>query len=51
MSLLPFGAMNVVAALLSMQRQKNIVDLIKNILICALNINEGLSDLEWHEGE
>ncbi len=50
MTLLPFLALNVSVTLLSMQGQKAL-DFIKNILICVLKINEGLADLEWHEGE
>ncbi len=47
MSLLPFWALNVVVALLSMQGQKAL----GNILICVPKINKGLTGLEWHEGE
>ncbi len=45
MSLLPFWALNVSVALLSMQGQK-FSDLIKNILICVLKMNKGLTGLE-----
>ncbi len=50
MSLLPFWALNVVVALPSMQFQKSL-RLHKNILICVLKINKGLTGLEQHEGE
>ncbi len=30
---------------------RKLSDLIKNILICVLMMNEGLTGLEWHEGE
>ncbi len=33
-----------------MQGQKAL-DFIKNILICVPKMNEGLTGLEWHEGE
>jgi len=30
---------------------KNLSDFIKNILICVLKMNEGLTGVERHEGE
>ncbi len=48
--LLPFWALNVVVALLSMQSQKP-SNLIKNILICFRKMKEGFMGLERHEGE
>ncbi len=42
MCLLPFWALNVVVALLSMEGQKN-------ILICVPKMNEGLTGLERHK--
>ncbi len=50
MSLLPFWALYVVALLLLVAVEK-LSDFIKNILICVLKMNEGLTDLEQHEGE
>ncbi len=32
-------------------RVKKLSDLVKNILICVLKMNEGLTVLEQHEGE
>ncbi len=48
MPLLPFWVLKVSVALLSMQGQKAHQ---KYILICVLNMNEGLTGLERHEGE
>ncbi len=45
MSLLPFWALNMSVALLSMQ------GFIKNLLIRVLKMNKGLTSLERHEGE
>ncbi len=51
MSLLPcLVSVDVSVELLSMQGQK-LSDFIKNILICAPKMNEGLMGLERHEGE
>ncbi len=50
MSLLPFWALNVSVALLSMQGQKAL-GFHQNILICVPKMNEGLTGLERHEGE
>ncbi len=33
------------------KRVRKLSDLIKNILICVLKMNEGLTSLERHEGE
>ncbi len=46
MFLLRFCALIVVGPLLS-----KLSDFIKNILICVPKMNEGLTGLEWHEGE
>ncbi len=32
-------------------RVRKLLDLIKNILICVPKMNEGLTGLEWHNGE
>ncbi len=32
-------------------RVRELLEFIKNILICVLKINQGLTDLERHEGE
>ncbi len=48
---LPFWALNVEVALLSMQSPGELPDLIKNILICGPKMNEGLVGLERREGE
>ncbi len=50
-SLLLFRVLNVVAALPSMQGQRQRSDFIKNILIYFPKMNEGLTDLEQLEGE
>ncbi len=50
MSLLPFWALNVVVALLSMQGQKALRFHL-NILICVPKMSKGLTGLERHEGE
>ncbi len=50
MSLLPFRALNVSVALLSVQCQKAL-GFHQNILICVLKINKGLTGLEQNEGE
>ncbi len=47
-SLLPFWALNVVVALLSIQGRK-LLDFIKNTLICVPKMNKGLEGLERHE--
>ncbi len=47
MFLLPFRALNMSVALLFMEGQKAI----RNILICVLKMNKGLVDLKQHEGE
>ncbi len=49
MSLLPFWALNVVDAFVSMQRQKALK--FKNTLFCVLKMNGGLMGLEQHAGE
>ncbi len=49
MPLLPFWALNLSVALLSMQVRK-LSDFIKNIFICVLKMNEGLTGLERDEG-
>ncbi len=49
-SLLPFWALNVLVALLSIQSQKAL-GFHQNILICVLKMNKGLMGLEQHEGE
>jgi len=43
----------MVITLLSMgdKKKKNLLDFIKNILICVPKMNEGLTGLERHEGE
>ncbi len=46
-----FLALNKSVVLLSMQGQKAVRFHKKNILICVLKMNEGLTGLEWHEGE
>ncbi len=33
-----------------LQRLRELLEIIKNILICVPKINEGLTDLEQHEG-
>jgi len=48
MSLLLFWTLNVVITLLSIGDKKKII---KNILICVPKMNEGLMDVERHEGE
>ncbi len=48
---LPFWALNVEVALLSMQSPGELTDLITNTLICGSKINKGLAGLEWREGE
>jgi len=30
---------------------RNLSDFMKNILICVPKMNEGITDLGWHEGE
>ncbi len=30
---------------------RKLLDFVKNILICVQKMNEGLTGLEWHEGE
>ncbi len=50
MSLLPFWALNMSVALLSMRGQK-VLGFHKKILICDPKMNEGLTGLERHEGE
>ncbi len=50
MSLLPFWALNVSVALLSMHGQRAL-RFHPNILICVPKMNEGLTGLEQHEGE
>ncbi len=45
MPLLRLWALNVVI------RVRKLSDFIKNILICALKMNDGLTGLEQHEGE
>ncbi len=50
-SLLTFWSLNVSGALLSMEGQKALGFHKKNILICVLKMNEGLTGLEQHEGE
>ncbi len=40
----------MLGSLLSM-RVRELSDFIKNILICVLKMNEGLTGLERHEGE
>jgi len=51
MFLLPFWALKVAMTLLSMEGQKALRYLIKNILICVLKMNKGLIGFERHEGE
>ncbi len=51
MSLLPFWALNVSVALLSMQGLKALRFHKKNILICVPKMNEDLTGLERHEVE
>ncbi len=46
MSLLPFWALNMVVALLSLLGQKAFI---KYILICVLKMNEGVMVLELNE--
>ncbi len=48
---LPFWALNVVIALLTMEVIRKLLDFMKNILICVPKINEGLMGLERHERE
>ncbi len=48
--LLPFWASTMVVVLLSMEGQKA-HGFLKNILICAPKMNEGLAGLERHEDE
>ncbi len=36
---------------MSLWRVRELSDFIKNILICVLKMNEGLTGLERHEGE
>ncbi len=33
------------------EKVRELLDFIKNILICFQKMNEGLTGLEWHEGE
>ncbi len=49
MSLLPFWALWQLRCCLC--RVRELLDFIKNILICVLKMNEGLTGLEQHEGE
>ncbi len=49
MFLLRFCALIMVISSLSMEGQLS--DSIKIILICVPKMNEGLTGLEWHEGE
>ncbi len=50
MSFIPFWALKMSVALLSMQGQKSL-GFYKNILICVPKVNKSLTDLERHEGE
>ncbi len=45
-----FLGLNEVVALL-LWRVRKLSDFIKNILICVLKMNKGLTGLEWHKGE
>ncbi len=51
MPLLRFCALIIVEPLLYTVWVKKLSDFIKNILICVMKINEGLTGLEQHEGE
>ncbi len=45
-----FLGLKLVVVLLSMEGQKAL-DFMKNILICVLKMNKGLTSLEYHVGE
>ncbi len=51
MSLLPFGALNVSVALLSIEGQKALAFHQKYLNLCSEDENKGLMCLERHEGE
>jgi len=52
MSFIPFWTLNDGNYVAFYGRlKKNLSDFIKNILICVLKMNEGLTGVERHEGE